>query len=281
MALRDDLTAYIAQHGRPKLAVAEKHNVAIIGETHAFLGSDVSAIRAAATVRLLLELLGNPRYRYFGNESFLNAGPVRRGVQDYWRRATLPPPFDPTLTNLDIQEIGRRVLTRRFQPVLDFLRANPRYILSIGSRVEGRARDRRLAQHFFEEMADRKLHPAIPGVLLVGANHAAAKPVVNEATTRMILQQRGYKCLSIRVLTDFMREGDADDAVVPVVEGPVTSPAQVTDIRLTSLVAQSPWTVPTDRPSPTHQPSPFRRVAFPNHDTSVAEQFEYIVLQKA
>jgi len=33
--------------------------------------------------------------------------------------------------------------------VLDFLRANPRYILSIGSTVHGAGRDARLAQYFF------------------------------------------------------------------------------------------------------------------------------------
>lgn len=290
MALIDDLRDYIAIYGQKEINIAEKHTVAIVGEIHEFLlRRDVAAIRTTASVRLLLELLHNPRYRYFANESFLNAGPVRLGVRDYWRSATLPPPADPNITNADnlndreIEEIGKRVLTRRFQSVLDFLRSHPRYILSIGSMIaHGPARDLRLAQHFFEEIEDRQLSPGIPGVLLLGADHASAAPGEDWATTRMHIEKRGYKCVSIRVLTDFETNGQADDAVFPLNRNtPVTSIAQVTSIRMTSLVTLTPVTIPTDQRLG-GQLSPFRSVTFTEGgDKSVAEQFEYIVLQKA
>lgn len=54
---------------------------------------------------------------------------------------TLPPAFDPRQTDLDIEKVGTRVLVRRYLPVLDFIRANSRYILSIGSLIDGEGRD--------------------------------------------------------------------------------------------------------------------------------------------
>jgi hypothetical protein len=109
-------------------------------------------------VRLLRELLKNLRFRYFANESFLNAGSGRRALRDYWQSGTLPPAFDnsdPAQAALVGEDLARRVLTRRFQAVLDDLKVHPRYILPIGSRSDGAGRDRRLAQHFLEEARDR------------------------------------------------------------------------------------------------------------------------------
>src|SRR5712671_2374793 len=154
MTLRDDLRAYILANGRPAITLGAAE-VVIVGETHGFL---TAPIRTTAMRRLVRELLGDPRFRYFGNESFLNAGPVRQAIRDYWLRAVLPPEFDPAAPGadaMDDQERGRRLIPRRFQPVLDDLRAKPRYVLSIGSRMGGAIRDRRLAQHFFEEPARR------------------------------------------------------------------------------------------------------------------------------
>jgi hypothetical protein len=158
MALDDDLRAYVSKRGQPTTEITESHDIVIVGEIHAFLlDEETSGIRTKATVRLVRELLRNSRYRYFANEGFLNAGPVRVGIRDYLRGGRLPPAFDPAATGVEIQEIAKRVLTRRYQPILDDLRANPRYVLSIGSRLGGPARDHRLAQHFVEEMRDRGL----------------------------------------------------------------------------------------------------------------------------
>jgi len=272
MTLRDDLRAYIMANGRPSTALGSPE-VVIIGETHGFLSAP---IRTTAMRRLVRELLNDPRFRYFGNESFLNAGPVRQAVRDYWLRAVLPPEFDPAAPDadtMDDQERSRRLIPRRFQPVLDDLRAKPRYVLSIGSRMSGAIRDRRLAQHFFEEVADRGIPRHTPGVLLLGAAHAAAAPFhMGQTTTRMILEQNGYLCTSILLMTDFDAGGTFDDSVFPL------SSAAPAAARLGSLTFLSPVSFSTGL-----APSPFLRVRLESRDSgqSIAEQYEFLVLERA
>jgi len=274
MTLRDDLRDYMAANGQDTIAPGTPE-VVIIGEIHGFLASNAAAIRTTSMTRLVRELLADQRFRYFGNESFQNAGPVRQAIRDYWRRAILPPQFDNTAPGadaMDAQEIGRRVMPRRFQPVLDDLRAWPRYVLSIGSRMNGAIRDRRLAQHFFEEVADRGITRHTPGVLLLGAAHAAATPFnMGQTTTRMILERHGYRCTSIRVITDFGAGGRFDDSVFPLASG--TPPA----IRLGSLTLRSPVSFSTRLTN-----SPFLRVRdeFSDSGQSIAEQYEFMVLQR-
>src|SRR5262249_24905159 len=127
MTLRDDLRDYMAANGQDTIALGTPE-VVIIGEIHGFLASNAAAIRTTSMTRLRRELLADQRFRYFGNESFQNAGPVREAIRDYWLRAILPPEFDnaaPGADAMDAQEIGRRVMPRRFQPVLNDLRARP------------------------------------------------------------------------------------------------------------------------------------------------------------
>jgi hypothetical protein len=273
MALVDDLKDYIKKNSADKTDISEQHDVAVIGETHEFLMTAGSEIRTRATVRLLLELLADIKYRYFANESYMNKGRVRRGVRKYLKTTTLPPAFDAKEAGVDLEDVAERVLVRRFQEVLDFLRANPRYILSIGSQVTGAGRDARLAQHFFEEMEDRKLNRHVPGLLLLGSFHAAAVSDRAGRTTRMLLEDRGFTCISIRVLTDLEARGSFDDAIVPL-----GKPADI--MRLSSLVTKSPVTIPTDRPWGTKH-SPFQQVSFGDSENSVASQFDYVVIQKA
>ncbi len=248
----------------------------IVGESHGFLKSNAGAIRTTAMTRLVRELLGDPRFRYFGNESFQNAGPVRQAIRDYWQRAVLPPQFDaaaPGAAAMNAQEAGRRVMPHRFRPVLDDLRASPRYVLSIGSRSNGDIRDRRIAQHFFEEVADRGIARRTPGVLLLGAAHAAATSFfMGQTTTRMILEQHGYRCTSIFVMTDFTVSGRSDDSVFPLASG--TPPG----MRLGSLTLQSPISFNTRLAG-----SPFFsvRAEFADSGRSIAEQYEFVVLQRA
>lgn len=282
MALTDDLRDYIAKHGTATTDVGAWAGPVIVGEIHQFLKSGDAAIRSTASVRLLRELLKNARFRYFANESFLNAGPGRRGLREYWQNGTLPPTFDnsdPAQAALDDQEVARRVLTRRFQAVLDDLKASPRYILPIGSRQGGAVRDRRLAQHFLEEALDRGIARQTPGVVLLGVTHAAATAFHDgQVTTRMILEQRGYRCVSILVLTDFSRASDntIDDAVVPLAD-------RTTTIRLAGLASKNPVSFRTDHPMPTGKTNPFRQIADAGSTSgrSLAEQYEFIVLQKA
>jgi hypothetical protein len=189
----------------------------------------------------------------------------------------LPPGFDSTAPGadaMDVQEAGRRVTPRWFQPVLDDLRARPRHVLSIGTRMNGGdVRDRRLAQHFFEEVADRGIARGTPGVLLVGGAHAAATSWgMGQTTTRMILERRGYHCTSIRVITDFGDASYSDDTVVPLTSG------KLAKIRLGSLILPSRICFST-RAS---RDSPFFRVRdkYSRSGQSLAEQYEFIVLQR-
>ena len=283
MTLRDELLNYMARNGRDAIAL-EKPEVVIVGEIHGYLTSDEAAVRTAATMRLLRELLADPRFRYFACELFQNAGPVRPAIRDYWLHAALPPRFvhntAPGAAPMDVQEIGRRVMPRWFQPVLDDLRARPRPVLSIGSRMDGLdVRDRRIAQHFFEEVSDRGIARGTPGVVLVGAAHAAAtpfgwRPASLQPTTRMILERRGYRCTSIRVITDFVSPygGGGDDIVVPLASG------KLPEIRLGSLTLPSRICFST-RAS---RDSPFFRVRdkYCLSGQSLAEQYEFMVLQR-
>jgi hypothetical protein len=159
-------------------------------------------------------------------------------------------------------------------------RRNPRFVLCIGTAI-GRRRDQLLAQNFLEEITDRKLGPGIRGVLQLGANHAKAISDTTEPTSRMILEKRGFKCVSIRTLSDFTPEGNnaPDDAVVSL-DTPLDNITQGDLIRLTSLVDKTPVTIPTDK-SLSGRPSPFRKVTFGLSTKSVAEQFEFTLLQRS
>ena len=167
--------------------------------------------------------------------------------------------------------------------MLDDLRADPRYVLAIGSMVDGAARNQQLAHNFLDEARDRGLNPHTPGVMLLGMIHAAAAPFreADEMTTRMLLQRRGYRCVSIVVITDFAADNGSDDAVL--VDPPFASTATggVDPIRLTDLVDTTPVMVPTDRQSVVEPPSPFRHVSFDGSASPLAAQYEYLVLHKA
>jgi hypothetical protein len=283
MALIDDLKDYISRNITARTEIKEKHNVVIVGETHSFLRTPIE-IRTKAVVRLLLELLADPKYRYFGNESYFWQGPVAQGLKDYMRNKALPPVFDPSQANLDIQEVAKRVLVRRFQPVLDFIRANRRYILSVGSFINDKdQRDLALAQNFFAEFMARDLGPGDAGVLLVGARHAAAKRDEAWPTVHERMKEAGFVCVSVRVLTDFALGGTEapDDAVFEISDKPLDQLNLDDIIRLTSLVDKTPVTVRTNGAWTNNQPSPFQRVTFGGSKVPVAEQFAYIVLQKA
>ena len=233
-------------------------------------------------MRLLLELLGDVNYKYFANESYPNKGKIRSGVDDYVSTKTLPPVFDPKQTNLDIEEIGKRVLVRRYLPVLDFIRTNPRYILSIGSLIDGEGRDAVLAQNFRDEFKQRGLHVGDAGVLLLGSNHASATSDFKYSTVREILHKGGLSCASIKVVTDYQKKGDApDDAVFEQNNKPLADLTVGDIIRLTSLVAKTPVTIAVDRTWTNNRASPFWRLTFGQSKVSVAAQFEYIVVQKA
>jgi len=272
MALDDDLRNYMNVHGQAAIALGAAE-VVIVGESHAFLKSHVGDFRTTAMTRVVRDLLKDQRFRYFGNESFQNAGPVRQAIRAYLQTGALPPDFDaaaPGADAMDFQEVGARVMPRRFQPVLDDLRAK-RYVLALGSRSPSDPiRHSRLAQHFFEEIADRRIARGTPGVLLLGAEHAAAKPFrMGETTTRIILEQHGYRCTSIFIMTDLSINGLSDDSVFRMASG------HVPEIRLGSLTLKSPISFNTRLAG-----SPFYRVRLQYSESgySIADQYEFVVL---
>jgi hypothetical protein len=220
------------------------------------------------------DLLRDQRYRFFGNESFFNAGAARGHTRRYLRHGVLPPPFDPTNIT-DRSEAGSRIFTRDFQPLLDDLRSNPRYVLPIGSRTTGTARDEQIARNFLEEMRDRGASTATPGVLLLGAAHAAARPFHSgQTTTRMLLQRSGFRCTSILVRTN-ISEPTPDDQVVGLSPQSSTSPPE--HCRLSDATTFSRVILSTRE-----DPSLFRtvRLVSSNSGVSLADQFEFLVVAR-
>jgi hypothetical protein len=303
MSLADDLAKYMDDHGDAAIK-PRNAEVVIVAEIHQHLNG-FGEFRTTAMRRVVSELLKDQRFRYFGNESFQNAGSVRQAIRDYWLRHVLPPGFDPHASGtdaMDAQEQGARVMPHRFKPILDDLRVAKRHVLAIGPRVHGiSARDRGLARHFFEEIADRRIARGTPGVLLLGAAHAAAKPYFSgQTTTRMLLEQRGYDCVSILLRTDVMgdpfRPFDPDDSVYPLASYPSGKPP-ISPISLSELTAKPRAFFNRRGPGPpfqlrmTQKPriffntrllgSPFFKVRDTESDSgySIAEEYEYIVLE--
>jgi hypothetical protein len=283
MALSDDLKDYIAKNSDTKTAIPDQHSVIIVGETHAPTEDTTgkSAVRTNSSTRLVQELLFDPKFRYYGSEYLDNAGPERRSVRQFLRDGTLPPKYDPSKdADIGAVEKKQRIFLNRQAPILENIREHPRYVLNIATDATGSARDARMAMHFFEEVKDRKLNHTVPGILLVGSFHAARTPYKSWPTMRMILEKHGYQCVSIQIMTDYTAtDGVQDDRVVSVdTKLDDIKPADV--IRLTSLVSETPITFPTDRKWDGKQ-SPFRKVTHGYQKSSIAEQYDYIVLEKA
>ena len=283
MALSDDLKGYIAKNSDTKTVIPNKHSVIIVGETHAPTEDTTgkSEVRTNSSTRLVQELLFDPKFRYYGSEYLDNAGPERRSVRQFLRDGKLPPKYDPSKdAHIGDVEKKKRIFLNRQAPILENIRENPRYVLNIATDATGSARDARMAMHFFEEVKDRKLNHTVPGILLVGSHHAAKTPYDTWPTMRMILEKHGYQCVSIHIMTDFTAsDGVQDDRVVSVdTKLDDIKPADV--IRLTSLVSETPITFPTDRKWDGKQ-SPFRKVTHGYQKSSIAEQHDYIVLEKA
>jgi hypothetical protein len=297
MALTDDLKDYIARNSTTVTKITEKHHIAIVGETHLSVNIKESAkesrkdMRVKAVVRLLLELLKDPKYKFLASEHFFRTGVVRTAVDSYMRDKTVPPAAAPGET--DMEKIAKNVEVIRFQPVLDFIKATRREILSIGSIIsKDSLRDMAMVREFAIEFKEHGFHGGDAGILHVGANHAQGGSDHSWVTVRQILEKWGFTCISIRVVTSasdlFVEQGRALDwDKLPTSDF----------IELKSLVARTPVTIPTDRKWTGGKASPFRSLVFANDANNkvpgglkgnvpvpkgmvpVAEQFEYIVLQ--
>jgi hypothetical protein len=270
MAVLEDLRTYIASHGSAALPPIENPHVVIVGEFHSPRAPD----RRAISVQIVRKLLLDRQYRFFGNESFFNAGAARENTRQYLRHGVLPPPFDPSNVT-DRSEAGSRIFTREFQPLLDDLRSNPRYVLPIGSRSRGPVRDARIARHFMEELQDRGGTTDMRGVLLLGASHAAARPYHRgQVSTRMILERNGFQCVSMLILTNYV-EHSPDDQVVEIV--PQSSTDTPETGRFSDLFTGTIISVPIRADA-----SPFRRARLEKSDSgvSLANQYEFLILAR-
>jgi hypothetical protein len=297
MALTDDLKDYIARNSTTVTKITEKHHIAIVGEIHLSVDIKQSAkesrndMRVKAVVRLLLELLKDPKYKFLASEHFFRTGVIRTAVDRYMRDKTVPPAAPPGET--DMEKIAKSVEVIRFQPVLDAIKATRRGILSIGSIInKDSLRDMALVREFAVEFKEHGFHGGDAGILHVGSNHAQDKSDHSWETVRQILEKWGFMCVSIRVVTSvsdlFVEQGRTVDwDKLPASDF----------IELKSLVAKTPVTIPTDRKGTGGKASPFRSLVFANDANnrvsgglkgkvpvpkgmvSVAEQFEYIVLQ--
>src|SRR5262249_50825671 len=150
---------------------------------------------------------------------------------------TVPPAAAPGETNME--EIAKSVEVIRFQPVLDFIKANGRGILSIGSIIsKDDLRDMALVREFATEFKEHGFHGGDGGIVHVGANHSQGKSDHSWATVRQILEKWGFTCVSIRVVTSasdlFVEQGRTVDwDKLPTGDF----------IELKSLVAKTPVTI--------------------------------------
>lgn len=267
MALADDLRAYFVRHGHAGPPDFENPRLILVGEFH----GSAATRRLDVSVRVLRQIFREGRYRFFANESFLNATVIRRGVREDWQHGILPPPYNP-VHPAGRYEDAKAIFVNAFHPLLNDFKARPAYILHIGSRATGTARDRRLAHHFFEEMHDRGLGTHSQGVLLLGAAHAAAVQFHRDApvTTRMHLMRKLYPCVSMLLVTDYTRDGSDDDRVIKI-GGPAES------VKLTAVAGPNPISVSTRRVD-----SPFRHVRLDDSDAghSMSEQYEYVMVAR-
>lgn len=233
-----------------------QRTLVIIVENHS------ATTRSADLARRLLE---NEAYRFIASESFLNAGRFRIEIREFMRgaRKSLSSPICA------------------YAKLLEHLKRKPRFMLFAGSRAEAN-RDPRLAQHFLDEIADRKLKRTTPGILICGINHGARVVRGPSKTMRRRLEDAGFGVLGVRLASDDFDRAECrqnrlvrTDTVWPVGETQTDSNA----VRLLDLVTTTAeyTVVPT-------RSSPFERVTDDRVDgsssLSVADRYELVVLAK-
>lgn len=224
----------------------------------------------SATTRsadLARRLLANDAYRFIASESFLNAGPHRIEVRRF---------LQGTSTSLSS-------VVCPYKKLLEDLKRKPRFVLFTGSRADDN-RDARLARHFVEEVADRKLRRTTPGVLICGINHGSRTAQAGRGKTlRRRLEDAGFAVVGLRLATDDFDRAECrnnrrlrrTDMVWPV--GEPQTDANV--VRLLDLVpANAEYTVIATKGTP------FERVtddaADGSSSLSMADRYELVVLAR-
>ena len=221
------------------------------------------------SVDLARRLLKNNVYRFIASEYFLNAGEFRIEIRDFLRglRKSLGGLLCPYIT------------------LLRDLRLKPRFILFVGSRANRLDdRDRRIARHFVEEIVDRKLNKATPGVLVCGITHGSrVADERQEKTMRVRLEDNGFKILGARLATD-----DIDRASIKIGKPKRTDKvwptgATQTDSNAMHLVDLVPSTA--EYTVVATKGSPFERVTDDENEVgssslSMAQRYELVIIAK-
>lgn len=267
-SLADDLKKHITENGSPEVEVRVEDERVSLGRTMVIIAENHSADTRSAD--LARRLLRNDVYRFIASEYFNNAGSLRTEIRDFMRGSRT------SLGNLLCP----------YENLLRDLRRKPRYVLFVGSRAETRdVRDRRIARHFVEEVADRKLSRTTPGILVCGISHGSR--IASEGqqkTTRCRLEDAGFKILGARLATDDIDRATLrrykvrlrTDTVWPLGETPTESNA----IRLLDLVTTtSEYTVVPTKSSPFERVSDDWSGDVPS--LSMAEQYELVILAKS
>ncbi len=263
--LVDDLTKHIAKHAASDVDARIDEERRRLNRTLVVIAENHSATTRSAD--LARRMLANDVYRFIASESFLNAGPHRIEIRKF---------LQATPTTLSS-------VVCPYKKLLEDLKRKPRFILFTGSRRDDN-RDARLAQHFLEEAADRKLKRTTPGILICGIHHGSRVPKAGRGKTlRRRLEDAGFLVIGLRLATDDFDRAECrnnrrlrrTDMVWPVGETQTDANA----IRLVDLVpAQAEYTVlPT-------KGSPFERVTDDAADgsstLSMAERYELVVLAR-
>lgn len=264
--LADELKEHLKDKGSAEVEKRIEEERQSLGRTVVLIAENHSA--ETRSVDLARRLLKNDVYRFIASEYFLNAGEFRLEIRQFLRglRKSLGGLLCPYIT------------------LLRDLMVKPRFILFMGSRADALDdRDRRLALHFVEEHADRKLNKATPGVLVCGITHGSSvADDGQEKPMRVRLEDKGFKILGARLATD-----DIDRASIKIGKPVRTDrvwPVGITQtdanaMNLVDLVSSTAeYTVVSTKGSP------FERITDDQSETlstlSMAQRYELVIIAK-
>jgi hypothetical protein len=267
-SLADDLKKHILKNGRSEVEVRVEEERRNLGRTLVIIAENHSADTRSAD--LARRLMKNDMYRFIASEYFFNAGALRTEIRDFLGGSR--------------RSLGNMLCP--YENLLRDLRRKPRYILFVGSRAETvNDRDRRIARHFVEELADRKLNRTTPGILVCGLRHGSRVATEDQhKTMRRRLEEAGFKILGARLATDDIDRAMLrihhvqlrTDTVWPVGETQTESNA----IRLLDLVTtSSEYTVAPTKNSPFERVTDDRSGA--SSSLSMAKRYELVILAKS
>jgi hypothetical protein len=265
--LVDELKKYIKEKGSSEVEKRIEEERVSLGRTVMLIAENHSA--ETRSVDLARRLMKNDVYRFIASEYFLNAGEFRIEVRNFLRGLR--------------KSLGG--LLCPYGTLLSDLKLKPRFILFFGSRADRLDdRDRRMARHFVDEIADRKLNKTTPGVLICGITHGSrVADERQERTMRVRLEDAGFKILGARLATNDIDRASIKigkpkrtDKVWPVGETQTDSNA----MHLLDLVpSTSEYTVVLTKGSP------FERVTDDENEVgssslSMAQRYELVIIAK-